>query len=86
MFGEQIEKNEVGWACSTCWESRGVFRVLVVKPEEKRLLERPRHRCRDNSKVDLQEVGCKGMGFIDVSQDRGRCRALVNAAMNLRVP
>ena len=76
----------MGWVCSTYGESRGVFRVLVVKPEGKRLLGRPRHRWGDNIKVDLQEVGCKGMDLIDVSQDRDRWRALVNAAMNLRVP
>jgi hypothetical protein len=58
----------------------------MVKPEGKRLLERPRHRWGDNIKVDLQEVGCKDMDLIDVSQDRDRWRALVNATMNLRVP
>ena len=58
----------------------------MVKPEGKRLLGRLRCRWGDNIKVDLQEVGCKGMHLIDVSQDRDMCRALVNAAMNLRVP
>jgi hypothetical protein len=66
-------------------ESRGVFRVLVVKPEGKRLLGRPRHRWEDNMKMDPQEVGCKDVDLIDISQNRDRWWALVNAAMNLRV-
>jgi hypothetical protein len=58
----------------------------VGKPEGKRPLGRPRRRWRDNIKVDLQEVGCGGMNWIDLAQDRDRLRALENAGMNLRVP
>jgi len=58
----------------------------VVKPEGKRQLGRPRHRWEDNMKMDPQEVGCKDVDLIDMSQDRDRWRALVNVAMNLRVP
>jgi hypothetical protein len=47
------------------WEGRGVYRVLVGKPEGKRSLKKPRHRWEDNIKVDLQEVGCGGMDRID---------------------
>jgi hypothetical protein len=57
---------------------------LVRKPEGKRPLVRPRRRWEDNIKMALQEVGW-GMVWIDVAQDRDRWRALVNAAMNLRV-
>jgi len=65
---------------------RDVYRVLVGKHKGKRPLGRPRHRWEDNIKMDLQEVGCGGMDWIQQAQDRDRCRALVNAAMNLRVP
>ena len=58
----------------------------MVKPEGKRQLGRPRHRWEDNMKMDPQEVGCKDVDLIDMSQDRDRWRALVNVAMNLRVP
>jgi hypothetical protein len=53
-------------------ESRGVYRVLMGKPEEKRLFGRPRHRWGDNIKMDLQEVGFGGMGWIDLAQSRDR--------------
>ena len=56
------------------------------KPEEKRQLGIPRRRWEDNIKMDLQEVGCGGMDWIELAQDRDRWRSLVNAAMNLRVP
>ena len=67
-------------------ESRGVYRVLVEKPEGKRPLGRPRLRWEDNIKMSLQQVGCGSMDRIDVAQDRNRWRALVNVVMNLRVP
>ena len=73
-------------ACSTYGEERGVYSVLVGKPEGKRLLGRPRRRWEDNIKVDLQEIGCVGIDWIELAQDRDRWRAFVNAVMNLRVP
>ena len=66
-------------------ERRCVYRVLVVKPEGKRPLGRPRRRWEDNIKMDLQEVGCGGMDWIELAQNRDRWRALVNAVMKLRV-
>jgi len=67
-------------------EGRGVYRVLVGKPEGKRALGRPRLRWDDNIKMDLQEVGCGGMEWVELAQDRDRWGGLVNAVMNLRVP
>ena len=67
-------------------ERRGVYRVLVRKPEGNRPLGRPRRRWEDNIKMDLQEVGCGGIDWIDLAQDRDRWRTLVTAVMNLRVP
>jgi len=66
-------------------EERGVYRVLVGKPEGKRPLGRP--RCRwVYIKIYLQKVGCGYMDWIGLAQDRDRWRALVSAVMNLRVP
>ena len=67
-------------------EGRGVYRVLVGKTEGKRPLVRPRRRWEDNIKMDLQEVGCGGMDWIELAQDRDRWRALLTALMILRVP
>jgi hypothetical protein len=63
---------------------RGVFRV--GKPEGKWPLGRPRRRWEEHIKMDLQKVGCGGMGWIELAQDRDRWRALVNVVMYLRVP
>jgi len=65
---------------------RCVYRVLVGKPEGKRPLGRPRRRWEDNIKMDLHEVGFGGMDWIELAEDRDGWRALVNVAMNLRVP
>ena len=67
-------------------QRRGVYRVLVGKPEGKRPLGRPRRRWKDNIKMDLQEVGCGGMDWIELAQDRERWPALVNEVTNFRVP
>jgi hypothetical protein len=67
-LGDQIEKNEMGGACST-YGRRGIHRVLVGKPEGKRPLGRRRHRREDNIKMDLQEVGCgawTGSGWLRI--------------------
>jgi hypothetical protein len=76
----------VGGACSAVGEGRGVYRILVRKPEGKRPLDRPRRRGKDNIKANFLEVGCVGMDWIELAQVRDRWRALLNAVMNLRVP
>jgi len=83
-----IKSRRMRWAghVACMGERRGVYRVLVGKSEGNRPLGRPRHRWEDNIKMDLQEVGCGDMDWIELDQDRDRWRALVNALMNLRVP
>ena len=63
-----------------------MYRVLVGKPEGKRPLGRPRRRWVDNIRMDLQEVGCGYVDWIELAQDRDGWRTLVSAVMNLRVP
>jgi hypothetical protein len=75
----------MGGACSAHVEVTGVYWVLVGKPEVKRLLGRSRRTWEDNINMDLQEVGCGGMDWIEVTQDRDSWRALVSAVMNVRV-
>ena len=83
-----INSRRMRWAghVAHVGERRDIYRVLVGKPEGKRPLGRPRHRWEHNIKLNLQEVKCKGMDWIDLAQDKERWRALVNVVMNLRVP
>ena len=83
-----IKSRRMRWAghVARMGEERGVYRVLVGKPEGKRPLGRPRRRWGDNIRMDLQEVGCRYMDWIGLAQDRDRWRKLVSAVMNLRVP
>ena len=67
-------------------DERGVYRILVGRSLGKRPLGRPRRRWEDNIKMDLQEVRCGGMDWIELAQDRDRWRALVKAVMNLQAP
>jgi hypothetical protein len=78
----------MGVACSADGKERGVYtyKVLVGKPKGKRPLRRPRLRWEDNIRIDLQEVGCGGMDWIGLAQDRDRWGAIVKAVMNFRVP
>jgi hypothetical protein len=64
-------------------DRRGAYMVSVGRSEGKRPYGRPRHRCKENIVMNLQEVGWGAMNWIDVAQDRDRWRAHVNAVMNL---
>jgi len=84
----RVIKSRMRWAghIAHMGERRGVYRVLVGKPEGKRPLGRPRRRWEDDIKMNLQEVGCGGMDWIELVQDRDGWLDLVNALMNLPVP
>jgi hypothetical protein len=73
-------------ACSTHGEKISAYRILVGKPERKRLLGRPRRRWEYNAEMDFREIGCVGMDWIDLAHDRDQRRALVSTVMNFRVP
>ena len=83
----RVIKSRMRWMghVARIGENRGVYGVFMGKPKGKRPLGRPWRRWEDDIKMDLQELGCGGMDWIDVAQDRDR-RALVIAVMNLQVP
>jgi hypothetical protein len=82
-----IKPRRMRWAghVASIGEKRGAYRILVGILEGRRQLRRPRRRWDNNIKMDHQEVGW-GMDWIELTQDRDRWRAVVNAVMNLRVP
>jgi hypothetical protein len=73
-------------ACSTNGEKRDACRLLVGKPEGKRLVGRPRRRWADNIRMDLGEIRWSDVEWIGLAQDKNRWRDLVNSVLNLRVP
>ena len=83
----RVIKSRMRWAghVARMGEKRGLYSVLVGKSEGKRLLGRPRRKW-ENVKMDHQELGCGGMDWIVLAEDRDRWRALVRAVMNLGVP
>jgi hypothetical protein len=83
-----IESRRMRWAghIVRMGVKRNACRILVGNPEGRRPLGRPRHRWVDNIKMDLREIGCYGVDWINLAQDRDQWRALVNAVMNLRIP
>ena len=84
----RVTKSRMRWArhVARMEEKRGVYRVLVGRPEGKRPLRRPRSRREDNSRMDLQEVGWGNMKWTELAQDSDRWRVLVTAVMKLRFP
>ena len=83
-----IKSRRMRWAehVARMGEEREVYRVLLGKLEERRLLGRPRRRRVDNIRMGLQEEGCGYMDWIELAQDRDMWQTLVSAVMNLRVP
>ena len=83
-----VKSRRMRWAghVARMGQGRGVYRVLVGKPEGKRPLGRPRRRWEDNIKMDLLEVGGGCGDWMELAQDRDRWRALVSTVMNLQVP
>jgi hypothetical protein len=83
-----IKSRRMRWAghVARMGEERGVYRVLVGRPEGKRPLVRPRRMWEDNIKMDLREIGIDGTNWIQLAQERIQWRVFVNTVMNLRVP
>jgi hypothetical protein len=79
-------EDEMDRAYSMHGEQRNPYRILVGNLEGRRPLGRPRHKWEDNNKMDLREIGCCGRDWIDLAQNRDKCRALVNMVMNLWFP
>jgi len=76
----------MGRACRAYGGVEKCIQCFGGENKGKRPLGRPRRRWEDNIKMDLHELGCRGMDWIELAQERDRWRALVNAVMNLRVP
>ena len=83
-----IKSRRMRWAghVAHMGEERGLYRVLLGKPEGRRPMGKPRCRWVDNIRMDLQEVGCGYMDWIGLAQDRDGWRRLVSVVMNLQVP
>ena len=83
-----IKSRRLRWAdhVARMEEGRSAFKILTGKSTERRLLGRPRRRWEDDIRMDLEEIGINAGNWVDPAQDRNYWRALVNAALNLRVP
>jgi hypothetical protein len=83
-----IKSRRMGWVghVARMGEGRGVYRVLVGRPECTRPLGRPRRRWEDNIKMDLREIGIDGVNWIQLAQDMIQWWACVNTVMNLQIP
>jgi hypothetical protein len=83
-----IKSRRIKWAghVTRMGEGRGVYRVLVGRPDGKRPLGRPRRRWEDNIKMDLRKIGIDGSNWIQLAQDGVQWRTFLNTVMNLRVP
>jgi hypothetical protein len=82
----QVKEDNIGGACSTNGAKRNAYRILVRKPEGKRPLGRFRRGWDDNINMELRDIGCGSMAWIDLAWDRDQRKALVNTVVNLQVP
>jgi hypothetical protein len=82
----RVKDDEMSRAYSTKIDKRNACRLLVVKPERKRQLRRPRRRSLDNNKMDLGDMGCGGMDWIGLAQNRDQWKTFVNTVMILLIP
>jgi hypothetical protein len=83
-----IKSRRMRWAghVACLRQGRGVYMVLIGRPEGKRPLGRPRRRWEDNIRMDLREIGINGANWIQLAQDRVQWRAFLNTVKNLRIP
>jgi hypothetical protein len=83
-----IKSRKIRWVenVARMRDRQGVYRILVGKRDGERPLGRSRRRLEDNIELDLQEMGCGGINWIELAQDGDRWRALLNGVMNIRVP
>jgi hypothetical protein len=86
FLGDEMANNKMRRECKTYGDRRGLWTVLLEKPEENISLERPRQWWENNIKIHLQEMGCGIMDWNELARDRDSWRALVIAVMNLRIP
>ena len=83
-----IKSRRLRWAghVARMEEGKSAFKILTGKPTGKRPLGRPRRRWKDNIRMHFEEIGINAGNWVDSAQERNYWRALVNAALNLRVP
>jgi hypothetical protein len=79
-------RMECTWLVAHMGVMRNVLRILIGKPEEKRLFGRPRRRCEDNIRMDLRELGWEDEDWIHLAQDRDQWQAVMNMGMNIQFP
>jgi hypothetical protein len=81
-----MKEDEMDRVCSTNGAKKGAYRILVGRPEGMKPLGKPRRRWVDNIKIDLREVGCGDMDWMDLAQDRDQRRTVVSTVRYFRVP
>jgi hypothetical protein len=83
-YDDQIMEDEMVWACGMCGDMINAYKILVANPEERRALGGLGRRMEDTIKMEFKELGCEGMNWIHLAQDRNKWRTIVKTVMNLR--